>query len=1583
MSRGSHSLHVSCLSSPMTDLGNWVPGFGASLWQDVPPHIYDAVADPLAKVTGFGSLICDGAEGWGPMSPTRDFDLTPCFQALVLWFAPALAFIIMSVHALRKWSRCEVQVRSENSMHILHEKDGIMSAVTLLGFLEFVVLIGMRGNLGPAEASLTGGVQILASGAMFLSYILAFMLQHTMHMKARHGSDETLLLWTLHLLAGPVRVRTIVQITPASTLIHMMLVVPLCMRLLFVLAALFLECADVEMGDNIALPEDADEDVEAEAEHEPELTPELAAEREMINDLQPKESPMETAHLFSRLFFHWMQPLMSLGSRKFLKESDMWALPAGEDTEQLGNAFQYHWIKFSHEAQEAGLDLESTGKTRFWRTLFASYGRPFVIAAGFKVVQDILAFVQPQLLRMLLAFVQNWEWAPTEALRGTPLRGFVIAALLFLTAAIQTLSLHQYFQLVNIAGMRARAGVVTALFRKSLRLSNKSRGERSTGDVVNLMSVDANRLPDFLMYAHILWSAVFQITIAFVSLFNLLGWSAFIGVAIMMISVPVNTMLATYLRRLSAVQMKVRDRRTGLMNEIILNIKSIKLFAWEEAFTKRLLGVRNDEELPLLRNIGVASAGFNFFWQAIPFFVSLGTFITYSMVNTQPLTADIVFPALSLYQLLNFPLSMLAGIVSMFLQTQVSAGRMASFFDSEELDENARRMLKAPASVGSDAVRFRKASFAWSNEQESPTLCDLDLTVHGGELLAVLGRVGDGKSSLLSAILGDMVKLQGRISVHGQLAYFVQGGWCMGATVRDNILFGRAYDEALYRQCLSACALEPDLEILQLGDQTEIGERGVSLSGGQRARVALARACYAMADIYLLDDPLAAVDANVGAHIWEHVIGPRGMLRHKTRILTLNAVSYLPQCDKIVTLREGSLLEERGTFDEVMAMRGDVYRVISSLKKKETSVEKADTESPIESDQHETLPAWKRTLEPTDHCHRPRQLNKDELKVSTLRHLRESQAPQELQETGSVKWSVYREYAQSASTVGVVLFCVAHVLTQACTIARDVVLKQWSGENARPNVDTSRAARYYLTLYGLMGILTSVGVCVAPMILYVWLVLSSARRFHDSLFLNILRYPLQWFETTPTGRLLNLFSRDISVIDEVLPRVIQGLARSSVVVLGVICVVAYSVPVFLLAVVPLGMAYRGVMRYYLASSRELKRIDAVSKSPIFTWFQEALGGLSTIRAFGQADAFTDSFEARVDRNQMCYFPAVTCNRWLAVRIEFLGSTVILFTSMMAILMVTTGGRMSAGLLGLMLSQVLGTTQTLNWAVRSASEVEQNIVSVERVLSYSQLPMERAYHVEETAPTSKWPSQGVVEFRNYTTRYREGLEPVLRGVSFKTRPSERIGVVGRTGAGKSTLTLALFRILEATGGSVLIDGIDIATLGLHELRQSMAIIPQDAQLWQGTLRENLDPLHQYSDEDLYRVLEQARLQSIVDGHSAGLLQPVSEGGSNFSSGQRQLMCIARALVRRSSILVLDEATSNIDLDTDALIQKIVRSEFSGTTITIAHRLNTIMDSDRVIVMREGKVAEFDAPSTLLKNKDGLFYSMAREAGLVST
>ncbi|TKY85683.1 hypothetical protein EX895_005223 [Sporisorium graminicola] len=1618
-------------SAPVEQLGS-LSSFDASL------QSHGVGADPLLSLPlrFFSSTLhtlrsrptlakfCDNKEGWGPVSQQRDLDFTPCFQEAAFWVAPVFLLALFGGIQLAILSRKEKRPLTQASRTLLWTKHVVVAALALAAGFQASLSYGLFARPGDS-------LHFWSSVVGVLSYALVLPLQQFNHTRTRRSSDLLLIFWLAHLLAGVVKIRSSLT-SPSLPVKHQLITfVPLVVRFSLGVVAFALECAGVEVGSrddmgrkrtsvaqshsngnghHVVPPADTNGSsfsvfTDTDAEASP------AASNDVADS--GNECPVATANIFSRVTFHWMQPLMTLGAKKFVTEDDMWALPANEDAENLGRRFDKFWTQTKDK---------TTGKPAFWTTLAYSYGGPFLFAAILKSAQDTLAFVQPQILRKLLQFVQSYDSADANQ---SAMQGYLLSAALFAVAITQTSFLHQYFQLVFVTGMRVRAGLVSAIFKKSLRLSNEDRGGRATGDIVNLMSVDATRLQDLCTYGHIAWSALFQMTLAFVSLYNLLGWPSFVGVAIMVVSVPLNTALARYLRRLSEKQMKVKDKRTRLMNEILTNIKSIKLFAWEEAFTRKLFKVRNDEELKLLRTVGVVSAFFNFFWTAIPFFVSLGTFVTYAYTNPEPLTADVIFPALALYQLLSFPIAMFAGIISALLQAQVSAQRLSDFFDAGELDPTARKVIlpgqRAPANPdapsrpdnvldtlndannpthepqqGDEVVIIRDGEFKWSRSQPVPTLQDINLTVKKGELLAVLGKVGDGKSSLLSAVLGEMVRTDGETIVKGRTAYFTQGGWCMGATVRDNILFGLKYEPEFYQRVIDACALTPDLNILPEGDRTEVGERGVSLSGGQRARIALARACYARADIYLLDDPLAAVDAHVGAHIFKHVIGPEGLLRSKARILTLNSVACLPQCDQIVSVRRGIILDERGTYDEVMARKGDLFNLITGLGKQSAreQASEEDAETPTkelevvdmdkELDMHgqggeEGLKGSKlhRRISSASMV-RPKAMSKRQIKQDTIRQLKESSAPKEKSEQGSVKPEVYRQYIKSCSVLGVVLYILAQILSQVMTVSRDVVLKQWGKANENGGDDSS--TRFYLTLYGIVGILASICICIAPFILWTWLVISSARKFHDNMFEAVLRSPLQWFETTPTGRLLNLFSRDVNVIDEVLPRVIHGLIRTMTVVLGVLCVVAYSVPPFLIAIVPLAFAYRAVLRYYLATSRELKRLDSVSKTPIFTWFQESLGGLSSIRAFGQEARFIATSEARVDRNQQCYFPAVSCNRWLAVRIEMMGSVIIFIASTLAAFIRTKNGKMDAGLLGLMMSQALSTTQTLNWVVRSASEVEQNIVSVERVVSYTDLVSEAPYEVADQAPPSDWPSKGEVSMQSYSTRYRRELGLVLKKLNLDIKAGERIGVVGRTGAGKSSLTLALFRIIEAAEGKILIDGIDVSKIGLKDLRSAIAIIPQDPQLWEGTLRENLDPTGRSDDAALWKALEQARMNEHVQSLDGALDAQLTEGGTNFSAGQRQLICIARAFLRNAKILVLDEATSAIDLETDAQVQAIVRSEFKGTTITVAHRLNTVIDSTRVLVLKDGAVAEFDSPDILLADKQSIFFSMALEAGL---
>ncbi|KAI6954188.1 Metal resistance protein YCF1, partial [Hortaea werneckii] len=482
----------------------------------------------------------------------------------------------------------------------------------------------------------------------------------------------------------------------------------------------------------------------------------------------------------------------------------------------------------------------------------------------------------------------------------------------------------------------------------------------------------------------------------------------------------------------------------------------------------------------------------------------------------------------------------------------------------------------------------------------------------------------------------------------------------------------------------------------------------------------------------------------------------------------------------------------------------------------------------------------------------------------------------------------------------------------------------------------------------------------------------------------IFRSPMSFFETTPSGRILNRFSSDIYRIDEVLARTFNMLFANAARAIFTLVVISTSTPVFIALILPLGALYMWIQKYYLRTSRELKRLDSVTRSPIYAHFQESLAGVSTIRAYRQTKRFAMENEWKVDANLRAYFPSISANRWLAVRLEFLGSVIILAAAGFAIVSVTSGSGLSAGLVGLAMSYALQITQSLNWIVRQTVEVETNIVSVERVLEYARLPSEAPEIISKQRPPNSWPSKGGVSFDGYSTRYREGLDLVLKNVNLDIKSHEKIGVVGRTGAGKSSLTLALFRLIEPTSGDITIDDLSTSSMGLLDLRRRLAIIPQDAALFEGTIRDNLDPGHVHDDTELWSVLDHARLRDHVASMDGQLDAQLNEGGSNLSQGQRQLVSLARALLTPSNILVLDEATAAVDVETDAMLQTTLRSNMfkDRTIITIAHRINTILDSDRIVVLEQGEVKEFDTPAELIKTK-GLFYELVRESGLLGS
>jgi ATP-binding cassette subfamily C (CFTR/MRP) protein 1 len=705
----------------------------------------------------------------------------------------------------------------------------------------------------------------------------------------------------------------------------------------------------------------------------------------------------------------------------------------------------------------------------------------------------------------------------------------------------------------------------------------------------------------------------------------------------------------------------------------------------------------------------------------------------------------------------------------------VSAKRLKAFLDGDELQLDARDVRLNPNLVAGDMVlEIKDGEFNWSKEAPTPTIEGINLVVRKGELTGIVGRVGAGKSSLLSAIIGDMRRIEGKVTLYGTVAYAPQNPWygashlspehliqasdrLMGASIRDNILFSHEYDEAFYNLVLDACALRPDLELFPNGDLTEVGEKGITLSGGQRARVSLARAVYARADLVLLDDVLSAVDSQVARQVFDQVIGPRGLLATKARIVVTHSVSFLPKFDQLVYVRRGIIIES-GTYANLAGEKGShFYKLIHGHGHGHTSGSASSgSATPFWNDEGSTPSASSShgeegtlTEEKIDtlgeKLTRKKSFGRAVVAPVTSQTTKASSGglSEEQSAKGRVKANVYWRYIEAASKTGFAFFVIVTILQQAMQIFGTFALKHWSEGNRESG--ENRSAMKYLWAYGVLSLSATILNSAGSILILVLCSLRSSKHLHDAMLHSVIRAPLTFFELTPTGRILNLFTKDTNVVDQALARVIQFVFRTLASSVGIIVVIGSSFPPFLIAIIPLGWMYSRFMTYYLATSRELQRLNAVSRSPIISWFSESLSGLSTIRAFNHQATFTEINEHRVDRNQMCYLPSTSVNRWLAVRLEFIGASIIYISSMLAVGALITSG-VDAGLVGLVISYALNTTSSLNWLVRSASEVEQNIVSVERMLQYIELKPEAPYEVPETHPEGAWPTDGLVEFR---------------------------------------------------------------------------------------------------------------------------------------------------------------------------------------------------------------------------------------------
>ncbi|XP_063479789.1 multidrug resistance-associated protein 1 isoform X6 [Symphalangus syndactylus] len=1283
---------------------------------------------------------------------------------------------------------------------------------------------------------------------------------------------------------------------------------------------------------------------------------------ETIHD--PNPCPESSASFLSRITFWWITGLIVRGYRQPLESSDLWSLNKEDTSEQVVPVLVKNWkkecaktrkqpVKVVYSSKDPAQPKESSkvdaneevealivkSPQKEWnpslfKVLYKTFGPYFLMSFFFKAIHDLMMFSGPQILKLLIKFVNDTK-APNW-------QGYFYTVLLFITACLQTLVLHQYFHICFVSGMRIKTAVIGAVYRKALVITNSARKSSTVGEIVNLMSVDAQRFMDLATYINMIWSAPLQVILALYLLWLNLGPSVFAGVAVMVLMVPVNAVMAMKTKTYQVAHMKSKDNRIKLMNEILNGIKVLKLYAWELAFKDKVLAIRQ-EELKVLKKSAYLSAVGTFTWVCTPFLAS------------------------------------------------VSLKRLRIFLSHEELEPDSIERRPVKDGGGTNSITVRNATFTWA-KGDPPTLNGITFSIPEGALVAVVGQVGCGKSSLLSALLAEMDKVEGHVAIKGSVAYVPQQAWIQNDSLQENILFGCQLEEPYYRSVIQACALLPDLEILPSGDRTEIGEKGVNLSGGQKQRVSLARAVYCNADVYLFDDPLSAVDAHVGKHIFENVIGPKGMLKNKTRILVTHSMSYLPQVDVVIVM-SGGKISEMGSYQELLARDGafaEFLRTYASTEQEQDPEENGVTgvsgpgkeakqmengvlvtDSAGKQLQRQLSSSSSYSGDISRHHSSTAELQKAGAKKEETWKLMEADKAQ----TGQVKLSVYWDYMKAIglfiSFLSIFLFMCNHV----SALASNYWLSLWTDD---PIVNgTQEHTKVRLSVYGALGISQGIAVFGYSMAVSIGGILAS-RFLHVDLLHSILRSPMSFFERTPSGNLVNRFSKELDTVDSMIPEVIKMFMGSLFNVIGACIVILLATPIAAIIIPPLGLIYFFVQRFYVASSRQLKRLESVSRSPVYSHFNETLLGVSVIRAFEEQERFIHQSDLKVDENQKAYYPSIVANRWLAVRLECVGNCIVLCAALFAVI---SRHSLSAGLVGLSVSYSLQVTTYLNWLVRMSSEMETNIVAVERLKEYSETEKEAPWQIQETAPPSSWPQVGRVEFRNYCLRYREDLDFVLRHINVTINGGEKVGIVGRTGAGKSSLTLGLFRINESAEGEIIIDGINIAKIGLHDLRFKITIIPQDPVLFSGSLRMNLDPFSQYSDEEVWTSLELAHLKDFVSALPDKLDHECAEGGENLSVGQRQLVCLARALLRKTKILVLDEATAAVDLETDDLIQSTIRTQFEDCTVlTIAHRLNTIMDYTRVIVLDKGEIQEYGAPSDLLQQR-GLFYSMAKDAGLV--
>ncbi|KAJ8684219.1 hypothetical protein QAD02_020011 [Eretmocerus hayati] len=1357
------------------------------------------------------------------------------------------------------------------------------------------------------------------------------------------------------------------------------------------------------------------------------------------------QSPRISANFVNKLFFWWLKPLFHLGKTRDLKSNDLYDTLPVDRSEQLGSRLEKYW---KNEVENA---RQSNKKPKLVNAIRKTFGWSYFYYAGHMLVLNCLRVLQPFMLGLLVEYFERGS-------KTTRSQAFVYASSLILLTFVHSLLKHHIDASTLEIGMRLRIACSSLIYRKSLKLSNASVSSNTGGQMINLLSNDVVRFDPLFMYLHYIWITPLQVSLIAYLIWRNVQLASLVGVLLMTLgTIPVQAYIGKVTSRLRKKIATRTDERVGIMNEIINGIYVIKTYTWEKPF-EHLISIARRNEIDVITSMsyvrGVNTASNAFVDRTCLYF----TILVYVIVGNA-ISANMIFSMVPYFTILqNFLVYNYPRAISNAAEAHVSIKRIEKFLMLEEI----RIMAPLLSIEDNGSIILKKITASWSTNTIANTLHEITMQISPKKLHAIVGPVGCGKTSLLNVILGELRPSSGEIKINGTISYAPQRAWLFPGTIRDNVLFDQQYSEERYREVLRVCSLERDLELLPLGDLSRVADRGTNLSGGQCTRINLARAVYRNADIYLFDDLLSAVDANISKCLFNNCIN--GYLKDKTRIFVTHQIQHLKEADLIFLVNNGRL-ESCGKFHD-----------FSDKELQSLNASSNDEESESRTRSLERIKN-KKNVE-----------NRDLFKSSKSNQNEESKETQELLAEGKMQSSIFSRYFKSGnSQLLLVLTILFFIVAQSIRSISDYWLSYWAEweesrsssykislgilstpqfDNLTGNSRLSRSIDLFdsiqtsssspspampqnttkssildlvsstmkldiftteatqsmldksteeillnatttflsttersiisndtkglepntvmglsshlntnlaLIIYGcilMLCVITAISKCL----LFYKICMNASRSIHNEMFSCVLRASMRFFNQHSSGQILNRFSKDTGSMDEILPTTMIESIEIFSVILGVVVQVLFINWWSILPMILTGSLYWKIQTFYVPTAYKIKRLEGAAKSPVLSYVTSSIEGLVAIRSARAQSTVCRRFDSRQDEHTRTHSLSISIASAFGLWLDL--------TSVVLVAFVTFGclfadSSIHASTVGLAITQILMLCGMMQRGIRQLAETVTQMTSVERILQFTELDQEEDDYCSAALakPPKAWPSHGKIEFSDFSLRYSDDQEPVLNNINLMIESGSKIGIVGRTGAGKSSLISALFRLAPAEG-KLLIDDLDTASVGLRELRNRISIIPQEPVLFSATLRDNLDPSHEFEDERLWAALEDVQLNKTF----APLELPIECGGKNLSGGQRQLLCLARAIVKRSRVLVLDEATANLDPTTEALIRETIDTKFAECTVLhVAHRLESVIGSDRVLVVDEGRIAEFDRPQALLQRQDSALTKLANSTG----